>query len=116
MVKVILRLEALLIFLLSLFFFSALNNVSWLAIIAFWILPDISIPVYLINKKLGRIAYNLVHNFLPASFAVFVGMLSQSDVIMAFGIAYVSHIALDRALGFGLKYQSGFKDTHLQKV
>ncbi len=116
MVKVILRLEALLIFLLSLFFFSALNNVSWLAIIAFWILPDISIAGYLLNKTLGRIIYNLVHNYLPASFVVFVGMLSQSDVIMAFGIAYVSHIALDRALGFGLKYQSGFKDTHLQKV
>lgn len=85
-------------------------------IIVFFILPDVSIPVYLINKTLGRIAYNLVHSYLPASFVVFVGMLSQSDLIMAFGIAYVSHIALDRALGFGLKYQSGFKDTHLQKV
>lgn len=28
----------------------------------------------------------------------------------------VVHIGFDRALGYGLKYPTGFKDTHLQRV
>jgi uncharacterized protein DUF4260 len=28
----------------------------------------------------------------------------------------LAHIGIDRALGLGLKYPSGFKDTHLQRV
>jgi len=28
----------------------------------------------------------------------------------------VAHIGFDRALGYGLKYPSGFKDTHLGRV
>jgi hypothetical protein len=26
------------------------------------------------------------------------------------------HIGIDRAIGYGLKYPTGFKDTHLQRV
>ena len=34
----------------------------------------------------------------------------------AAGVIWFSHIALDRLLGFGLKYPGAFKDTHLQHV
>jgi hypothetical protein len=27
-----------------------------------------------------------------------------------------THIGVDRPIGYGLKYPSGFKDTHLQRV
>jgi hypothetical protein len=27
-----------------------------------------------------------------------------------------THIGVDRAVGYGLKYPTGFKDTHLQRV
>jgi hypothetical protein len=32
---------------------------------------------------------------------------------MALALILVAHIAADRALGYGLKHMSGFKDTHL---
>jgi hypothetical protein len=28
----------------------------------------------------------------------------------------VAHIGLDRALGYGLKHESGFSDTHLGRI
>ena len=31
-------------------------------------------------------------------------------------IVWAAHIGADRMLGFGLKYPTAFKDTHLQRV
>jgi hypothetical protein len=31
-------------------------------------------------------------------------------------LIWIAHIGVDRALGYGLKYPSSFKDTHLQRV
>jgi hypothetical protein len=31
-------------------------------------------------------------------------------------LIWLAHIGVDRALGYGLKYPDGFKDTHLQRV
>jgi hypothetical protein len=32
------------------------------------------------------------------------------------GVVLVAHIGMDRLSGFGLKYATGFKDTHSQRV
>ncbi|NLE50171.1 MAG: DUF4260 domain-containing protein, partial [Chloroflexi bacterium] len=29
---------------------------------------------------------------------------------------WIAHIGMDRALGYGLKYATGFKDTHIQRL
>jgi hypothetical protein len=31
-------------------------------------------------------------------------------------LIWLAHIGLDRALGYGLKYGSGFRDTHLGRL
>ena len=31
-------------------------------------------------------------------------------------LIWIAHIGFDRMLGFGLKYATGFKDTHLSRV
>jgi hypothetical protein len=36
--------------------------------------------------------------------------------LLLVGIIWVAHIGFDRLLGYGLKYETGFKDTHLGKV
>jgi hypothetical protein len=35
---------------------------------------------------------------------------------LLFAIIWMAHIGLDRMLGYGLKYPTFFKDTHLQRV
>lgn len=34
----------------------------------------------------------------------------------ALALIWVAHIGFDRALGYGLKYASGFGDTHLGRI
>jgi hypothetical protein len=31
-------------------------------------------------------------------------------------LVWIAHIGVDRFSGYGLKYPSGFRDTHLQRV
>ena len=45
-----------------------------------------------------------------------IGFLAHQDLITAVGIIWTAHIAMDRALGFGLKYPTSFKDTHIQRI
>lgn len=33
-----------------------------------------------------------------------------------FGLIWLAHLGFDRMLGFGLKYPTFFKDTHLEHV
>jgi len=35
---------------------------------------------------------------------------------VAISLIWIAHIGIDRVLGYGLKYPTAFKDTHLQKV
>jgi hypothetical protein len=43
-------------------------------------------------------------------------VLFDADVAVQVGLIWTTHIGVDRAIGYGLKYRTGFKDTHLQRV
>ncbi|RKQ33951.1 DUF4260 family protein [Oceanobacillus halophilus] len=32
------------------------------------------------------------------------------------GLIWTAHIGMDRMIGFGLKYPTAFKDTHIQRI
>jgi hypothetical protein len=36
--------------------------------------------------------------------------------VEALALAWIAHIGLDRALGFGLKYATGFNHSHLGRI
>jgi hypothetical protein len=44
------------------------------------------------------------------------GVLAEADLPMQLALIWLAHIGADRALGYGLKYPTDFKDTHLQRV
>lgn len=59
--------------------------------------------------------YNALHtSALPAILAVlaFAGQWGPSIDI---ALIWFAHVGMDRMLGYGLKYPSAFKDTHLQR-
>ncbi len=115
MVKKLLHLEGFIFFLTSLFFYLQLQG-NWLTFILLLFTPDLSMVGYLKDKKLGAVLYNLMHNYISALVLIAGGMLIKNTFIMQLGIILFAHVAIDRALGYGLKYPTNFKDTHLQKV
>jgi hypothetical protein len=72
---------------------------------------------YLKDKELGALLYNLVHNYALALLLTALGVLiANNNTVSLIGIILIAHVGLDRALGYGLKYSTNFKDTHIQKV
>ncbi len=115
MIKNILRLENLAILLLAIYIYS-INSDNWIIFIILFFVPDLSIIGYLKNHKTGAALYNLVHNYSPAIFIMGFGVLINEALIVSFGSILLAHVGMDRLLGFGLKENTGFKDTHLGKI
>ena len=78
--------------------------------------PDIFMVGYLKNTKLGATLYNLGHTFLLGLLLMLLGMLGNNLTLIQVGLIFIAHVGMDRFLGFGLKYPTHFKDTHIQKV
>jgi hypothetical protein len=115
MVKGLLRFEGFAVLLLSLFFFRQLHF-SWLTFGLLILTPDISMVGYLINPRIGSFIYNLIHTYSLAVLLVFIGQSTGIDLLLMFGVILAAHIGADRMLGYGLKYPTEFKETHLQRI
>jgi hypothetical protein len=116
MVKKLLHLEGLVFFLVALYLFHLYQGNWWLFLL-FIFVPDISMIGYFKDRKLGAIVYNLVHNYILGIVLLALGALVFENALLIFtGIIIIAHVGMDRFFGYGLKYQTHFKDTHLQKV
>lgn len=115
MVRILLRLEGLAILIASVYLYS-LTEASWLLFALLLFTPDLSMIGYLKDKKIGATIYNLVHNVALGVLVIFLGVLMNIPVLIPIGLILAAHVGMDRAMGYGLKYPTSFKDTHMQKV
>ncbi|MCW3074552.1 MAG: hypothetical protein JWP69_1621 [Flaviaesturariibacter sp.] len=84
----------------------------WLWCILFF-LPDIGMLGYALNIRCDAFLYNLFHHKGVAIAIAGTGYLMSNEVLIAVGLLLFAHASFDRILGYGLKYETGFKDTHL---
>ena len=88
----------------------------WWLLLVLALAPDLSMLGYLAGPRVGAAAYDSVHTtLLPIALGV-VGVLAESEVATQLALIWLAHIGADRALGYGLKYPTHFKDTHLQRI
>ena len=45
-----------------------------------------------------------------------IGLLTHHELARALALIWAAHIGMDRALNYGLKYPTQFKDSHLRRV
>lgn len=96
--------------------FYWVNGGSWVLFALLLLAPDVSMLGYLFGTKVGAATYNLAHTYaLPAGLAVF-GVIAGSPLAVSVALVWFAHIGMDRLVGYGLKYTSGFRDTHLDRV
>jgi len=109
------RLEALAILFASIYFYHRLHlNILLFAVLLLSF--DIFMIGYLVNSKVGAYTYNIGHSFIVPSLLLVVGTASSSRIVIGFSLIWFAHIGLDRALGYGLKFTTGFTDTHLGRI
>jgi hypothetical protein len=111
----LLKWEEAAMFLLSICLFSQLHFAWWWWLV--WILaPDLSMLGYLAGNRTGAMCYNLVHHKGVAIAVYLVGLYTVNESLEFAGLILFGHSCMDRGLGYGLKYFSGFQDTHLGKI
>lgn len=92
------------------------NGATPVLLIPAWLLVDLSMVGYLGGPRLGSITYNAAHNLvLPLALLGFGWWMSIGWLVLSAAV-FVTHIGLDRALGYGLKLPTDFRDTHLGRI
>ncbi|UZH54143.1 DUF4260 domain-containing protein [Salinimicrobium tongyeongense] len=113
--KFSLQLEELAMLLLGLFGFTLLDY-SWWWFLTLFLAPDLSMIGYAFGNITGAFMYNLFHHRATAIFSYFAGFFLEVPGLQLAGLIIFSHAAFDRLLGYGLKYEQGFKYTHLGTI
>lgn len=121
--KTLLKLEELAQFLACLALL-VMNGVPWWTYLLLLLGPDIGMLGYLVNTRVGAITYNLFHHkgiaLLVAATALGSDFMTLalattdvSHVLLLTAIILFGHSAMDRMLGYGLKFGDHFQHTHL---
>ncbi|ESW70425.1 hypothetical protein X760_18790 [Mesorhizobium sp. LSHC422A00] len=94
----------------------AASGVSWWLFALLILAPDLSMLGYLAGARIGAVAYNALHILIVPLLLALAGYVLANSTATAIGLIWIIHIAVDRALGYGLKLSTGFQDTHLGRI
>ena len=99
---------------MTLFFW--ISGAPWQIYALFFFVPDLSFLAYLAGPRVGAAIYNTVHATVAPLLLALAGMLTAEPLAGSIALVWFAHIGLDRALGYGLKYDAGFRFTHLGRI
>jgi hypothetical protein len=89
---------------------------SWWLFAALILAPDLSAIGYAFGVRAGSWAYDLAHTYVAPAAPAGLGLVLHEPLPMALAAIWAAHIAGDRVVGYGLKFASGWKDTHLSRL
>ena len=111
----LIRLEGLALFVAALALYLHADY-SVLLLVALALAPDLSLLAYLAGPRAGAVVYDAVHtSALPIVLGA-VGLVAEADVAVQVALIWLAHIGVDRFAGYGLKYPTSFKDTHIGRL
>lgn len=110
--KNLIRAEEAAMFGLSIYLFS-LTDYAWWWYLVLILTPDIGMLGYLVNSKIGAWTYNVFHHKGVAVVVLLGSWFWGMPILELTGIILFGHASMDRVLDYGLKYEDGFKHTHL---
>jgi hypothetical protein len=114
-VRILLRLEGLTLFAGMTLVFWLWGGPWWLYAVLF-LAPDLSFLAYLGGPKVGAWVYNAAHTSIIPMAMLTIGFGFAPPLVLSLALIWLSHIGIDRALGYGLKYDAGFGFTHLGRI
>ncbi|MFE3867495.1 DUF4260 domain-containing protein [Flavobacterium sp. LS2P90] len=110
--KTSIKLEEFGLFVFGIYLFNQLDYAWWWFLVLI-LMPDLSMIGYVFGNKIGALSYNLFHHRGIAIILYLVGVYFHQNEIQLSGVILFTHSSMDRMFGYGLKYETGFKDTHL---
>ncbi|MCG7392105.1 DUF4260 domain-containing protein [Microvirga sp. ACRRW] len=115
MPRLLLRLEGLALFVLGTWFFAQTEQ-SWVLFAVLFFSPDLSFAGYMAGPKAGAAIYNAAHTTLGPALLTGIGLALNASLLLGLAAIWAAHIGFDRMVGYGLKYETAFNDTHLGRI
>lgn len=112
--RTFLRIEGAAVLAVALGGYVALDGPLWL-LAALALAPDLSMLGYLAGPRAGSLSYNVVHTYALSLALGSFGVWADVRVALLVALVWTGHIGADRLAGYGLKFESGFEDTHLSR-
>lgn len=110
--RTFLRIEGLVVCALAVGSYVSIGGPLWLLLVLA-LAPDIAMIGYLAGPRLGSLCYNVAHTYtLPLAVGA-LGVWSDVRIAGLVALIWAGHIGADRLVGYGLKFETGFKETHL---
>lgn len=109
------RIENAAIAVLSVVTFVELDFAWWWLPVLF-LLFDVSMVGYAHGARLGAWTYNVVHSYIGPALVAVIGIVADARSALFLALVWGFHIAVDRLLGYGLKFQDRFTHTHLGDI
>jgi hypothetical protein len=113
--KNLLKLEEAAMLVFGMYLFTLLGYQWWWFAILI-LAPDLSMLGYLGGNVIGAWIYNLFHHRGVAIGIYLLGLYLNNQLLQFAGIILFSHCCMDRLFGYGLKYEKGFRFTHLGEI
>jgi hypothetical protein len=111
----LLRLEGAATLALAAYLYS-IASADWVLFALLLLVPDIAMLGYLRGTVLGAATYNLFHTEIGPLALGALAVYREWPFGLAIALVWLAHIGMDRALGYGLKQPSAFRDTHLGRI
>jgi len=112
---VLLRFEGLAVLVVALFLYFHEYG-GWVLLVVLFLAPDLSLAGYLAGGRVGAMTYDALHWEVGPIALATVGIVADAETATRIGLIWLAHIGMDRLLGYGLKYPTEFRGSHLQKV
>ena len=113
--KLLLHLEGLAVLTIAGFAYHRMGA-SWIEFAVLFLAPDISMAGYFFGRKTGAVVYDAAHTYLAPFLLAAIAYLAGAPSVLPMALIWCAHIGFDRLLGYGLKYETEFKDTHLNRL
>ena len=103
--------EAIIELIAALVLFRTTHQSWWLATLI--LAPDVLMVGYVGGTRIGAACYNFAHSHIVPILLCLAAAEGHHPLVLAGGLLWLAHIGMDRAMTFGLKYDTDFQHTHL---
>ena len=80
------------------------------------LVPDLSMAGYLFGSRAGAAVYNTGHMYAWPLALLAIGLTGKSPLTTTAGLSWITHIAVDQVVGYGLKLPTMFEHTVLGPI
>ena len=91
-------------------------NFDWWWLLVLFLGFDLSIIGYAGSARIGAWTYNAVHSYVAPALVGVLAVAAEARWAAFLSLTWAFHIAVDRLLGYGLKFTDRFSHTHLGDI